>query len=103
MEHPKVSVIIPVYHVEQYIERCARSLFSQTLDGIEFLFVDDCSPDHSIEKLQRIIEEYPYISTNKTVNTLPDSELEEILTHGTYIKNVGADIKKFDNLWARIK
>ena len=58
MKSPLVSVIIPVYRVEQYIERCARSLFSQTLDGIEFLFVDDCSPDHSIEKLQRIIEEY---------------------------------------------
>lgn len=58
MEHPKVSVIIPVYHVEQYIERCARSLFSQTLDDIEFLFVDDCSPDHSILILQHIIEEY---------------------------------------------
>lgn len=62
---------------------------------IDFLLRDDIC--------ERIIEEYPYISTNKTVNTLPDSELEEILTHGTYIKNVGADIKKFDNLWARIK
>lgn len=36
---PKVSVIIPVYGVEKYIERCARSLFEQTLDDIEYLFM----------------------------------------------------------------
>ena len=55
---PKVSVIIPVYGVEKYIERCARSLFEQTLDDIEYIFVDDCTPDKSIEILERIIEEY---------------------------------------------
>lgn len=37
---PKVSVIVPVYGVEQYIERCARSLFEQTLEDIEFIHVD---------------------------------------------------------------
>lgn len=56
---PKVSVIVPVYKVEKYIERCARSLFNQTLDDIEYIFVDDCSPDRSIEILNRVIEEYP--------------------------------------------
>ena len=40
---PKVSVIIPIYGVEKYIERCARHLFEQTLDDIEFIFVDDCT------------------------------------------------------------
>lgn len=55
---PKVSVIIPVYGVEKYIERCARSLFEQTLDDIEYIFVDDCSPDKSVFILERIIKEY---------------------------------------------
>lgn len=55
---PKVSVIIPVYGVEKYIERCARSLFEQTLDDIEFIFVDDCTLDRSMEILGQIIEEY---------------------------------------------
>ena len=55
---PKVSVIIPVYGVEKYIERCARSLFEQTLDDIEYIFVDDCSPDKSIVVLENIIKEY---------------------------------------------
>ena len=46
---PKVSVIIPVYGVEKYIERCTVSLFEQTLDDMEFIFVDDCTPDRSLE------------------------------------------------------
>lgn len=57
---PKVSVIIPVYGVEKYIERCARSLFEQTLDDIEFLFIDDCTPDNSIDVLNNVLSEYPH-------------------------------------------
>lgn len=56
---PKVSVIVPVYGVEKYIERCARSLFEQTLDDIEYIFIDDCSPDDSIKILKNIIDDYP--------------------------------------------
>jgi len=55
---PKLSVIIPVYGVEKYIERCVRSLFKQTLDDIEYIFVDDCSLDRSVSILKEIIEEY---------------------------------------------
>ena len=58
MSSPKVSIIIPVYKVEKYIGSCAKSLFNQSLSGIEFVFIDDCSPDHSMEKLNRVIEEY---------------------------------------------
>lgn len=55
----KVSIVIPVYGVEKYIERCARSLFEQTLDDIEYLFIDDCSPDNSIAILKRVLKDYP--------------------------------------------
>lgn len=56
----QISVCIPVYGVEKYIERCARSLFEQTMtDGIEFIFVNDCTIDKSIEILERILAEYP--------------------------------------------
>lgn len=55
----KVSVIVPVYKVERWIERCARSLMEQTLAEAEFIFVDDCSPDGSITVLERVLEEYP--------------------------------------------
>ena len=57
---PKVSVCVPVYGVEKYIERCARSLFEQTMtDGIEFIFVNDCTKDKSIEILEQVLREYP--------------------------------------------
>ena len=56
---PKVSVIIPIYGVEKYIERCARSLFEQTLDDIEYIFVDDSTPDNSISILRKVLSEYP--------------------------------------------
>lgn len=56
---PKVSVIVPVYNVEKYIERCVRSLFEQTLDDIEYIFVNDCTPDNSITILENILNEYP--------------------------------------------
>lgn len=42
MHTPAVSVIIPVYNVEKYIERCLRSLLSQTLKDIELIIIDDC-------------------------------------------------------------
>lgn len=56
---PKVSVIIPVYGVEKYIERCARSLFEQTLVDMEFIFVNDSTKDNSIDILLKVINEYP--------------------------------------------
>lgn len=56
---PKVSVIVPIYGVEKYIERCARSLFEQTLVDIEFIFVDDCTKDSSIDILSRVVKDYP--------------------------------------------
>lgn len=56
---PKVSVIVPVFNVEKCIEKCARSLFGQTLNDIEYIFIDDCSPDNSIAILRTIIEDYP--------------------------------------------
>ena len=55
---PKVSIIVPIYGVENYIERCVRSLFEQTLDDVEFIFVDDCTIDRSIEILKLLLEEY---------------------------------------------
>ena len=55
----KVTIAVPVYGVEKYIKRCARSLFEQTYQDIEYLFVDDCSPDKSIDILREVIDDYP--------------------------------------------
>lgn len=51
-----VSIIIPVYGVEKYIERCANSLFAQTYSNIEYVFVNDCTPDRSIERLNEVLK-----------------------------------------------
>ena len=56
---PKVSVIVAVYKMEPYIERCVRSLFCQTLDDMEFIFIDDASPDASISIVKEVLEEFP--------------------------------------------
>jgi len=54
----KVSIIIPIYNVEKYIAQCTHSLFKQTYQNIEFIFVNDASPDNSVSILEEIIEEY---------------------------------------------
>ena len=54
----RVSVIIPVYNVSDYVERCVRSVMDQTYRDIECVIVDDCSPDDSITKCERMIEAY---------------------------------------------
>ncbi len=55
----KISVIIPVYNVAPYIEQCVRSLMEQTQQDVEYVFVDDCTPDDSMKILCRVLEDYP--------------------------------------------
>ena len=55
----KVSILVPVYGVEKYIEKCVRSLMTQTYKNIEYVFVNDCTKDKSIEIIESVINEYP--------------------------------------------
>lgn len=56
---PIVSIIIPVYNVEDYIEDCLKSVISQTYQGkIECIIVDDCTPDNSCRKIEKILSTY---------------------------------------------
>lgn len=70
MNTPKVSVVVPVYNVERYIDKCAHSLFSQTLDDMEYIFVDDKSPDNSIALMKSVLEKYPHRSHQVRVITM---------------------------------
>ena len=95
---PNVSVIVPVYGVEQYIERCARSLFEQTFDDIEYIFIDDCTKDSSIEILQSVIDEYPNrisqvkILHHETNKGLPQARRTGVLAaSGEYLINFDSD------------
>lgn len=69
----KVSIIIPVYGVEQYIAKCAESLFEQTFVDIEFLFIDDCSPDNSIGVVKSVLEQYPNRASQVRIHKMPEN------------------------------
>lgn len=56
---PSVSVIVPIYNVKKYIKRCVHSLMEQTLNNVEYIFINDCTPDKSMEILQNTIAKYP--------------------------------------------
>ena len=56
---PKVSVIVPVYNVEDYVERCLESLLNQTLKDIEIIVVNDGSTDNSETKIKKYLDKYP--------------------------------------------
>ena len=55
----KVSVLVPVYGVERYIGQCAESLMEQTYKDVEYIFVNDCTRDDSIGRLNQVLERYP--------------------------------------------
>lgn len=46
---PLVSIIIPVYNVEKYLEKTLSSIISQSLLNIEIICIDDCSSDKSLQ------------------------------------------------------
>lgn len=56
---PLVSICVPIYGVEKYIERCAVTLFEQTYENIEYIFVNDRTKDNSIAILEEVISRYP--------------------------------------------
>lgn len=56
---PKVSVIVPFYNVEEYIEKCLETLVSQTLEDIEIILVNDGSKDKSIKIVNKFLKTYP--------------------------------------------
>ena len=59
MSRAKVSFIVAMYNSAAYIEQCARSLFEQTEKDLEFIFVDDASPDDSGDIVRWVMETYP--------------------------------------------
>lgn len=69
-----VSIIIPIYNRENTIEPCTRSLFEQTLDTIEYIFIDDGSKDLSIEVLKSTVDKYPKRKPWIKIISLPHNE-----------------------------
>ena len=58
MTYPRVTIGVPIYGVEKYIERCAISVLNQSYSNIEFIFCDDCTPDRSVQILENVVNNY---------------------------------------------
>lgn len=59
MSHPiKVSILVPIYKVEMFLERTLDSIFTQSYSNIDYVFVNDCSPDNSLLVLNNTIARY---------------------------------------------
>ena len=58
---PKVSVIIPLYNSEKYIDKCLLSLNNQTYKDFDVILVDDCSPDNSVSDYKWSMPDYSYM------------------------------------------
>lgn len=52
---PKISIVTPVYKAEQYISECTQSVIDQSYDNIEFILVDDCGGDNSIDIAEKLL------------------------------------------------
>ena len=63
---PIISVIVPVYNVEKYIDRCLESLLNQSYENLEIIFVDDCSEDGTWEEILKLSSEYPNVFGYRT-------------------------------------
>lgn len=93
MSKIKVSVIVPVYNVEAYLEKCLDSLAKQTLKEIEVIVVNDGSPDNSQKIIDKFEKKYPtikgYTKTNGGVSSARNYGIA--LATGEYIAFVDGD------------
>lgn len=95
---PAVSVLVPVYGVERYIAACARSLFAQRDADAEYIFVDDASPDGSVDRLCEVLAECPAVAErvhilrhkrNRGLGAARRTAIEA--ARGTYLVHVDSD------------
>ena len=94
----KVSILVPIYGVEKYIEQCAISLFSQTYEDVEYIFVNDCTPDNSISILEKVLANYPERKSQTKIINHPENrglgagrKTALAASTGEFILNVDSD------------
>lgn len=89
----KVSIILPVYNVEKYLEECMESAINQTLDSIEIIAVNDGSTDNSIDILKKYEEKYDFVKIvtqeNKGLSGARNTGLRE--AKGEYVYFLDSD------------
>lgn len=95
MAVPAISVIVPVYNGEKYIENCVQNIRKQTLKDVEIIFVDDGSTDGTLEHLRRLESEAVKVFTQK--NTGAGGARNYGLPHATGDYVIFLDV---DDTWA---
>lgn len=92
-ENIKISVVIPVYNVEKYVEQCIESVITQTLKEIEIIIVNDASTDSSLEKIKNYLYDKRIKLINKNKNeglsAARNTGIKE--AKGEYIFNLDSD------------
>lgn len=93
-EKPLLSIIIPVYNKEEYVEKTIHSIFKQTYDNIEVICVDDCSTDNSLKIIEELLKRYPKLKLIKNEYNLGSgSSRNKGITEckGEYLMFIDAD------------
>ena len=108
-----ISVLVPIYNVEKYIEECLVSLFEQTkTDGVEFILVNDCTPDNSMNIARRVIANYPNLTVriiehniNRGIAATRQTGLDAMT--GEYTLQIDSDdwceLNMLEELYKRVK
>lgn len=97
MKEPLVTVVVPCYNHERYVQECLQSIIDQEYKNIELLIIDDGSKDDSVKKIQEMLpacqarfERVEFRARpNKGLSATLNEALE--LTHGKYFSTVGSD------------
>lgn len=88
----KVSIIIPIYNVSAYIERCIKSVMNQTYQDIECILVNDATPDDSVAIAERLIADYTGPIQFRVINRKHNGGISAA-------RNTGADVATGDYLY----
>jgi len=93
MDEPLVSVVVPSYNHETYIEACILSIVNQTYQNIELIVIDDGSSDHSREILERLQKQYGFkllFQENQGLSKTLNKAIRQF-AHGKYITGSASD------------
>ena len=90
-ETPKVSVIIPLYNVENYLEKCVDSILGQTYTNFEIIMCDDCSSDDTLKKA------YELAKKDSRIVVLKNGKISEQGSHLSLLRRRG----EYAKLWSK--
>ncbi len=94
MSEIKISIVVPVYNTEKYLEKCLDSCINQTLKDIEIIAVNDCSKDNSLEileKYQKRDKRIKIISHEKNRGLFEARKTGSLVASGKYIQHLDSD------------